>query len=139
MVTFTALSMISMPIRTAMALRLAIAPYSPMQKRIAPSTRKWFKVNIRLVLPADHDCAYDGYQQHDRRDFEGQHVAVATRAIEELADVDDVVGWNGAGRARAVTRADAGARRGELPQRDGEDDGRPDHYADDGGQRPLPV
>jgi len=39
MAIFTALSIISMDIRTTMALRLARAPYSPIENRMADSIR----------------------------------------------------------------------------------------------------
>src|SRR5690242_11264930 len=87
-VTLTALSMISMLIRIATALRLLSAPKRPITKSTAPRTRKWLSVIMRgLLLPADHDRADDGNQQHHRGDLERQHVAVCERTVEQLAEL----------------------------------------------------
>src|SRR5437868_14352950 len=136
----TAFSMISMLIKTAMALRLAMAPYRPIQNSTAPSTRKWLSVNpMVLILPANHYRAYDRYEQHQRSNFKGQHVAVAGGAVQELADIDDVVGRQNARAGCAIRGTATGMRGGVLAKRHGEDDRQAKHGADDCGQPPLLV
>src|SRR5690242_16442498 len=91
-VTLTALSMISMLIRIATALRLLRAPKRPIQNRTAPRTTNEFSVTMGLLLAADHDGADDGDQEDDRGDFKWQDVAVGKRAVEELAEPYDRAG-----------------------------------------------
>src|SRR5260370_38287111 len=92
MVIMTKLNKISTPINTEKALCLLIAPYKPMQKSTAPSTRKWLSVSpMPLLLPANHYRAHNPYQQAQRSNFECQHVAIIRWTIEQLGDTTHIV------------------------------------------------
>src|SRR5260370_17297949 len=88
-----------------------------MQKSIAPSTRKWVKVSpiVCLVLPANHYCAHDSYEQHQTSNFKWKDVAITGGAVQELADVYDVVWWERASGSGAVGRSTATIPGGVLP------------------------
>src|SRR5579883_781896 len=91
-VILTAFSIISMPINTAMALCLAIAPYKPMQKSTAPSTKKCVSVRpMPLILPANNNRANNSHQQNQRSNFKGQDVTITCWTIQELTDGHNIV------------------------------------------------
>src|SRR5512132_904894 len=73
----TALRMSSIDISTSTVFLRAMTPYTPVQKRIAPSSRNWLRISSSTaspVLPGDDDGADQRGEQQHRDDLERDQV-----------------------------------------------------------------
>src|SRR5918994_5285190 len=75
----TALRISSIDISTITVFLRAMTPYTPMQNRIAPSSRNWLSIRSSIaaplpVIPGDDDGADQRRQQQHRDDLERDQV-----------------------------------------------------------------
>src|SRR5918996_1438057 len=83
----TALRISSIDISTITVFLRAMTPYTPMQKRIAPSSRNWLSMRSSIagptpVLPGDDDGADQGGKQQHRHDLERDQVLRKDRVAD---------------------------------------------------------